>query len=172
MPRAASAVAAGAFGAASTTAPSRLACRRRRAGAIPSGPRPFVGQCGPSSPPSDHVRDMSALPPIATKQLTSSKVAEGPRRGSCAAQISRSLGIDQWKLLWPRPHRVGREGRAPRTRRPCASRVTRQRAMTVVGHERQRSPFGLSGCFHHGLRPSLGPVGRTPMRRKRPFEWQ
>jgi ketosteroid isomerase-like protein len=54
----------------------------------------------------------------------------------------------------------------------CASRVTRQRAMTVVGHERQRSPFGLSGCFHHGLRPSLGPVGRTPMRRKRPFEWQ
>ena len=31
---------------------------------------------------------------------------------------------------------------------------------------------GLSGCFHHGLRPSLGPVGRTPMRRKRPFEWQ
>ena len=28
------------------------------------------------------------------------------------------------------------------------------------------------GCFHHDLGPSLGPVGRTPMRRKRPFEWQ
>ena len=27
-------------------------------------------------------------------------------------------------------------------------------AFGVVGHERQRSPFGLSGCFHHGLRPS------------------
>jgi hypothetical protein len=53
-----SAVAADAFGAASTIGAQQasygLACRRRprrwQRLAISSGPRPFVGQCGPSSP--------------------------------------------------------------------------------------------------------------------------
>lgn len=38
---------------------------------------------------------------------------------SRTARRPRSLGIHQWKLLWPRPHQIGREGRAPRTRRPA-----------------------------------------------------
>jgi hypothetical protein len=96
------------------------------------------------------------------------------RKNKLDALLAQTTTSKQDAALFAEMLSLPNNGRRKSAENPptCASRVTRQRAMTVVGHERQRSPFGLSGCFHHGLRPSLGPVGRTPMRRKRPFEWQ